>query len=341
MWRSGTDLTTIMYNCKSNVPSYCTPEWLSQNPGFQAELGWCTNSDDLSGMLGWMEVHSLFLMFLVILVGKMMGSEKQSCTHSEELRGVLDFHWCLMVVVSLVGIMAGSEKTLLCSTIAPRSRCHVTVAQSCSDRTLVFSQRWDCAPLSEYQSDVLGWIHVHPLWLVVAECFVVIWTRSQNNYVQLQPQHIIPLRPRATQTLPRFLGQAVKVHNPSYTGWVLCLHGWRSTYFVHHCYIRPLGCMDQVWYQLMLWKSNNPYYYLQSTVVQSWSWFSEALGKVYPSHRNKMVCWGWFPCKHWDSWLQDALWEEGADLTSVLQYWQSNIPWCNFTIDSLSHDNGS
>ena len=52
----------------------------------------------------------MFLMVLVILVGIMMGSEKQSCTHSEELRGVLDFHVCLMVAVSLVGIMAGSEK---------------------------------------------------------------------------------------------------------------------------------------------------------------------------------------------------------------------------------------
>ena len=52
----------------------------------------------------------MFLMVSVSLVGIMMGSEKQSCTHSEELSGVMDFHGCLVVVVSLVGIMAGSEK---------------------------------------------------------------------------------------------------------------------------------------------------------------------------------------------------------------------------------------
>ena len=45
---------------------------------------------------------------------------------------------------------------LICSTVALRSRYHATVAQSCSDRTLVCSQRWECAPLSGYQSDVLG-----------------------------------------------------------------------------------------------------------------------------------------------------------------------------------------
>jgi hypothetical protein len=131
---------------------------------------------------------------------------------------VLDFHGCLIITVSLVGIMAGSEEKLSCSTAAPRSRYHATVAQSCSDMTLVFSQRWEYTPLSEYQSDVLGWIHVHPLYLMVAECLVWIWTRSQTNYIQLQPQHIMPLHPRATQTLPRFSGQAGKVHNLSHTG---------------------------------------------------------------------------------------------------------------------------